>query len=142
MAAAMPSERAASALQSGGLPFFWGYMHVNGPAGRAAQKATQVILLCRHGGEKQNSSNRRDRLYCEWLPGLGSWRTCDRWPGAGRCSRPVDRLRLGRWTARPVVSTLYALFFRRESLDELPIAFAPSVFFFPYIILMATSLLS
>jgi len=40
-----------------------GYMHVNGPAGRAAQKATQVILLCRHGGEKQTSSNRRDRLY-------------------------------------------------------------------------------
>jgi len=40
-----------------------GYMHVNGPADRAAQKATQVILLCRHGGEKQTSSNRRDRLY-------------------------------------------------------------------------------
>jgi len=38
-------------------------MHVNGPAGRAAQKATQVILLCRHGGEKQTSSNRRDRLH-------------------------------------------------------------------------------
>jgi len=45
-----------------------GYMHVNGPAGRAAQKATQVILLCRHGGEKQTSSNRRDRLYKETLP--------------------------------------------------------------------------
>ena len=56
----MPSERPASALQSGGLPFVLGYMHVNGPA---AQKATQVILLCRHGGEKQTSSNRRDRLY-------------------------------------------------------------------------------
>jgi len=40
-----------------------GHMYVNGPAGRAAQKATQVILLCRHGGEKQTSSNRRDRLY-------------------------------------------------------------------------------
>ena len=62
IAAAMPSERAASALQSGGLPFVLGYMHVNGPAGRAAQKATHVILLCRHGGEKQTSSNRRDRL--------------------------------------------------------------------------------
>jgi len=59
----MPSERLASALQSGGLPFVLGYMHVNGPAGRAAQKATQVILLYRHGGEKQTSSNRRDRLY-------------------------------------------------------------------------------
>jgi len=63
IAAAMPSERPASALQSGGLPFDLGYMHVNGPAGCAAQKATQVILLCRHGGEKQTSSNRRDRLY-------------------------------------------------------------------------------
>jgi len=63
IAAAMPSERPASALQSGGLPFVLGYIHVNGPAGGAAQKATQVILLCRHGGEKQTSSNRRDRLY-------------------------------------------------------------------------------
>jgi len=61
----MPSERPASALQSSGLPFALGYMHVNGPAGRAAQKATQVILLCRHGGEKQTSSNGRDGLYGE-----------------------------------------------------------------------------
>jgi len=59
----MPSERPASALQSGGLPFVSGYMHENGPADRAAQKAIQVILLCRHDGEKQTSSNRRDRLY-------------------------------------------------------------------------------
>ena len=59
----MPSERPASALLSGGLLFVLGYLHVNGPAGRAAQKATHVILLCRHGGEKQTSSNRRDRLY-------------------------------------------------------------------------------
>jgi len=67
IAAAMPSERPASALSSGGLLFVLGYLHVNGPvgpAGRVAQKATQVILLCRHGGEKQTSSNRRDRLYC------------------------------------------------------------------------------
>ena len=40
---------------------------------------------------------------------------CDRWPGGdpqpSRCSRPVGRPRLGRWTARPVVSPLYACFF-------------------------------
>jgi len=53
-------------------------------------------------------------LYCDWRPGPGLWLTCDRWPGGGpqpsRCLRPVDRPRLGRWTARPVESTLYALF--------------------------------
>jgi len=52
----MPSERPASALPSGGLPFVLGYLHVNGTAGYAAEKATQVILLCRHGGEKQTSN--------------------------------------------------------------------------------------
>jgi len=30
---------------------------------------------------------------------------------AAAAPRPVGRPRLGRWTARPVVSTLYALFF-------------------------------
>jgi len=35
LAAAMPSERPASALPSGGLPFVFGYLHVHGPAGRA-----------------------------------------------------------------------------------------------------------
>jgi len=32
---------------------------------------------------------------------------------ARHCSRPGDRPRLGRWNARPVVSTLYALFLNR-----------------------------
>jgi len=63
IAAAMRSERPASALPSDGLPLVLGYLHVYGPAGRAAQKGTQVILLCWHGGEKRTSSNRRDRLY-------------------------------------------------------------------------------
>jgi len=56
-------------------------------------------------------------LNCDWRPGLCEWRiqVCDRWPGGGpqpsRCSRTVDRPRLDRWTARPVVSALYPLFF-------------------------------
>jgi len=58
VAAAIPSERPASGLPSGGQPFVLGYPLMNGPAGRAAQKATQVILLCWHGGGKQTSSNR------------------------------------------------------------------------------------
>jgi len=37
----MPSERLASALPSGGRPLVLGYLHVNGPAGRAAQNATK-----------------------------------------------------------------------------------------------------
>jgi len=41
IAAAMPYERPASALPSRGLPFVLGYLDLNGPAGRAAQKATK-----------------------------------------------------------------------------------------------------
>ena len=62
-----------------------------------------------------SANQHKQIMYYDLRPGLGWRRACDRWPGGGpqpcRCLRPVGRPRLGRCTARPFVSTLYALFF-------------------------------
>ena len=59
------------------------------------------------------SNQHKEILYCDcggwsWL--VTNLRWCSGGPQPSRCSRPVGRPRLGWWTPRPVVSTLYALF--------------------------------